>query len=168
MSDTYDEKIEGKSTTEKQSFPDMRKNRFSERLKFAMAGTTNTVLANMCGVSESTIRSYLAGRTTPTLTVLGSISKALNIPETWLVSGAPEGQHVIEEPVITKRSNSSVSVDAEMLRKLIEAIDRLDRMRDRPLSPDKKAKIIALLYEYCEKKKVVNDESIAMMMDIAS
>ncbi|KHA57156.1 hypothetical protein NM74_08045 [Aeromonas hydrophila] len=73
-----------------------------------------------------------------------------------------------DDPLITKRSTIEVSVDYERLQKLIEAVDQLDKMRRRPLPSDRKAKIIALLYEYCEQKRAVSDESIAMMMDAAS
>ncbi|MGY4028107.1 LexA family transcriptional regulator [Aeromonas rivuli] len=64
-----------------------RKNRFSERLKIAMNGMSNSAFAKLCGVNESTIRSYLADKTTPTLTVLEDIAQASGVSFVWLASG---------------------------------------------------------------------------------
>ncbi|MGL4889149.1 MAG: XRE family transcriptional regulator, partial [Aeromonas veronii] len=95
MTTTYTEKTDVGRNDGERFFPDMRKNRFCERLKFAMNGMANTALANMCGVSESTIRSYLQEKTTPTLTILDSLSSALSTPATWLLSG--ESTNVVRE-----------------------------------------------------------------------
>lgn len=75
------------SSQSQQFFPDMRKNRFSERLKWAMQGATNSSFAKKIGITEATVRNYLSDKTSPTLSVLENISIATSAPLTWLVSG---------------------------------------------------------------------------------
>lgn len=87
MSDTYEEKTAMQLPQSQQFFPDMRKNRFSERLKWTMQGATNSSFAKKIGITEATVRNYLSDKTSPTLSVLENISRATNTPLTWLVSG---------------------------------------------------------------------------------
>ncbi|UAN47035.1 helix-turn-helix transcriptional regulator [Serratia sp. JSRIV001] len=65
-------------------------NRFSERLKIAMGAMTNVALANVCGISESAVRSYLKGRSYPGIDKIQAIAQACSAPMEWLITGDVE------------------------------------------------------------------------------
>lgn len=84
---SYNEKIAGEENGHKQSFLNERKNRFSDRLRVVMKGETNVSFAEKVGVTETTVRRYLANGSVPNLDVLERISGATGYEVGWLASG---------------------------------------------------------------------------------
>lgn len=68
-----------------QTFSDMTKVRFINKLSEAMNGLSNNAFAALCGLNERTIRKYIRGEAYPTLESLASISFATNKPIEWFV-----------------------------------------------------------------------------------
>lgn len=61
--------------------------RFKERLEKAMGRMTNVELARLCGISETAVRTYLKGKSLPTIDKAAAIAKACNVDLTWLITG---------------------------------------------------------------------------------
>lgn len=84
---SYKEKIAQNENAPKQSFPGERKNRFSDRLRVVMKGETNVSFAEKVGITETTVRRYLADGSVPNIDVLERISDATGYEVGWLASG---------------------------------------------------------------------------------
>ncbi|EMO4249217.1 helix-turn-helix domain-containing protein [Citrobacter freundii] len=61
--------------------------RFGERLKEAIGGESNLSFAKKCGLSETVIRNYLAGKSYPGIDKLPAIAEAAGTSIEWLVTG---------------------------------------------------------------------------------
>lgn len=94
------EKIDKASSRPKQSFQGERKNRFAERFSLVLKGETNVSFAEKVGVTETTVRRYLAGDTVPNLDVLERISEVTGVSLGWLASGQGpmKGTHLSDKP----------------------------------------------------------------------
>ncbi|EFB0319317.1 helix-turn-helix domain-containing protein [Salmonella enterica] len=62
-------------------------NRFPERLSIAMNGMNNVELANLCGLSEATVRNYRKGKNYPPLDKIQLIAEACGCSLEWLATG---------------------------------------------------------------------------------
>lgn len=60
---------------------------FKDRLKHAMNGMSNVELAARCGISETAIRTYLNGKSLPTIDKIVSIAEACETNVEWLITG---------------------------------------------------------------------------------
>ncbi|MEA1063908.1 MULTISPECIES: helix-turn-helix domain-containing protein [Erwiniaceae] len=60
---------------------------FGERLREAMDGESNSAFAKKCGLSETVIRNYLAGKSYPGIDKLPAIAEASGRSIEWLVTG---------------------------------------------------------------------------------
>jgi len=73
--------------SEKHPFPLERIGCFKERLKEVKSTQTLRGFSSKCGISEATLRSYLAGETYPTLDRLMQIAAGAQVDPTWLAFG---------------------------------------------------------------------------------
>lgn len=72
---------------------------FKERLKTALGSRSLRSFSRECGLSEATLRSYLAGDTYPTLDRLEQISAAAGVAAIWLAFGSEAGEEEAGKPV---------------------------------------------------------------------
>ncbi|MDD9338913.1 MAG: helix-turn-helix transcriptional regulator [Providencia heimbachae] len=89
---------------------------FKERLRQAMNGMTNVDLARMCGLSETAIRTYLKGRSLPTIDKAAAIASACNVNIEWLITG--EFNKEIEQYIETSNVQNIDSPVTEIQRML--------------------------------------------------
>lgn len=87
MSDNCKEKSDERSKIRDRIISSSSIIRFGERLKQAMNGMTNVELAKRSGMSEATIRKYLAGKIYPTIDSLAVVAEACAVPFSWLAFG---------------------------------------------------------------------------------
>ncbi|HCT7706577.1 TPA: helix-turn-helix transcriptional regulator [Morganella morganii] len=87
MSDNYKEKSDERSKIRDRIISSSSIIRFGERLKQAMNGMTNVELAKRSGMSEATIRKYLAGKIYPTIDSLAVVAEACAVSFSWLAFG---------------------------------------------------------------------------------
>lgn len=105
------------------------KNNFAGRLKIAMAGDTNAGAAEKGGVSEGSIRGYLAGRSIPGLETAFALSQAYRVSLDWLAGGEdrqPEALGVREnadEMRLLVEAGRKATQRNFHLRKIVEWID---------------------------------------------
>ncbi|MTC34149.1 helix-turn-helix domain-containing protein [Providencia alcalifaciens] len=116
MSDSYNEKSEDKAKIRDRIISTTPIVRFGERLKEAMNGITNVELAKRTGMSEATIRKYIAGKIFPTIDSLAIVADACGVSFSWLAFG--------EEP---DESNSSKYIEQkdDFNGELLTAFNRL-------------------------------------------
>lgn len=108
----------------------MDNNKFKERLCGLLSGESVRGFAAKCGLSDSTIRHYLAGTSEPTLGKIEQIANACNVSVGWLAAGEEDA-----------------ALDEALLKNVIEIIEgRLDEKKI-SLSPSKKSELICMLYE---------------------
>ncbi|WP_244370843.1 helix-turn-helix domain-containing protein [Rahnella sp. ChDrAdgB13] len=72
-------------------------NRFSERLKEAMSGMSNSELARRCGMSETTIRKYLKGAIYPGIDSAAIVAHACDVSLIWLLCGTEQKVEEVSE-----------------------------------------------------------------------
>lgn len=123
-------------------------------------GLSRIEFAEKTGIKQRTIETLEYRQTSPNSDILFSIVKAFPQYAYWLISGNTIplfGQIKPSEkiPDNTLRPNPTVSeLDLELLQTIIEAVEEALIEIRRKLAPDKKAKIIALLYEqYSEQQE---------------
>lgn len=116
MSDSYNEKSEDKSKIRDRIISTTSIVHFGERLKEAMNGMTNVELAKRTGMSEATIRKYIAGKIFPTIDSLAIVADACGVPFSWLAFGDK-----------TKESNSAITNELkdDSSNELLMAFNRL-------------------------------------------
>ncbi|MDC9620104.1 helix-turn-helix domain-containing protein [Xenorhabdus sp. XENO-7] len=76
---------------------------FKDRLRQAMGSESGNSLAKRCGISEAAIRTYLSGKTYPSLDKLALLAEKCEVSIEWLANGsnvdsAPEVPEVKEVP----------------------------------------------------------------------
>lgn len=92
-------------------------NRFAERLKIAMDGLSNVALASSCDISESAVRSYLKGRSYPSIDKIQAIAEACDAPLIWLITG--------EE--VAEKNDSSVLFDDKQMGGVLNLMTKEQR-----------------------------------------
>lgn len=91
---------------------------FADRLKMAMGEESNSGFAKKCGLSESAIRNYLKGQTTPDLDTLGKIAEVSGYSLAWLASGEGEKRRAV---TITKATPEGFGNAKELTFKIYPA-----------------------------------------------
>lgn len=115
-----------------------------ERLKYLVDQKANGIAADFAreiGIQPATFHNYLKGRP-PSFEVLSGLRSVYAININWLIDG--KGEIYGDVPA----KNEDLAMDLEILRRIIKWVeDRLER-EGKELIPDKKARFIALAYEY--------------------
>ncbi|HAE4965212.1 TPA_asm: helix-turn-helix transcriptional regulator [Salmonella enterica subsp. salamae serovar 18:z10:z6] len=132
-------------------------NRFSERLTIAMGGMTNVELADLCGLSEATVRNYRKGKNYPPLDKIPLIAQACGCSLEWLVTGRNDEEKKTENEincefeVVISQTLSALSVEEKELvlrfirREGTNNLVRLAAMNTSTISPDAVESIIDVL-----------------------
>ncbi|HBC3397754.1 TPA: hypothetical protein KDX89_004570 [Vibrio parahaemolyticus] len=144
--------------------------RFKERLKFIIGDRSVRSFSRDCGLAEKTLRNYMAGKQYPTLDRLDLIANASGKTIEWLVTGQ-DSSDIKKEGSTERRENAdqeSIPIDRELLQTSIEAIELLCEKKRLRMSPEKKAKVIALVYTISLEEKNVDESVIYQILDLAS
>lgn len=117
---------------------------FPQRLAEIKGGMSTLAFAQKCGISESIFRKYLAGTSVPGADKLVEIAQTAKVSLSWLATG--EG----------RRDGVDETLDLAALRSVIAGVEDGLHEIGGTMTPEKKAELIALLYEmHC------NGESIS-------
>ncbi|EKT54185.1 helix-turn-helix domain-containing protein [Providencia sneebia] len=116
MSDSYNEKSDDKSKIRDRIISTTSIIRFGERLKQAMNGMTNVELAKRTGMSEATIRKYIAGKIFPTIDSLAIVADACGVSFAWLAFGDTHD---------TNNNSSNNVLKDDFNKELLTAFNRL-------------------------------------------
>ncbi|WP_143557043.1 MULTISPECIES: helix-turn-helix transcriptional regulator [unclassified Serratia (in: enterobacteria)] len=102
-SNSYDDKSADGPKIQERIFVESGIVHFGQRLKLAMekaGGLTNVALAERTGMSEAVIRSYLKGKTYPTVDRLALLAYACDCSLEWLLVGHGEDKFVSHKSAI--------------------------------------------------------------------
>jgi transcriptional regulator with XRE-family HTH domain len=107
-------------------------NKFKERLQsLILKNESIRSFASRCGLSDSTLRHYIAETSEPTLGKIEMIARACNVSVGWLAAG----------------EEKDVVLDKALLKQIAQIIeDRLNE-KNASLSTAKKMELICILYE---------------------
>lgn len=128
MTKSYIEKIDNDTNAFKQFFADSGINRFGQRLQEAMKAKgigSNVKLAAMVDMSETVIRSYINGRTLPTLDRLALLAYACDCSINWLATGESDSNKKTIKYTKINKENDFMPGGAS-LRDLVATMKALD------------------------------------------
>ncbi|WP_152004129.1 helix-turn-helix domain-containing protein [Desulfoluna spongiiphila] len=115
-----------------------------DRLKYLIDLKARGIAADFAreiGIAPATFHYYLKGRA-PSFDVLKGMRNAYSVNINWFITG--EGEAFGDE----SETSETLQMDLEVLHRIIKWVEEwLDR-EDKFLPPDKKARFIALAYEY--------------------
>lgn len=137
-----------------------------ERLKAARGeiGLNQADMAAAVGVSKAAWQSYEYGNSEPKLSTLQAMA-GQGLSARWLVTG--EGPMMAAETE-TASNPIQLSLDDDLLRDTIEALEEVLAEQGLSLAPDKKAKAIALTYELFAEGGEVDRERIGKIIRLAA
>ena len=129
-----------------------------ERLHQAVTttGLSQKDFAEAANMPLSSLKVYLSGKKRPGFDALAAIVKTSGVSADWLLTG--------EEKDLSKLSTP----DFAMLEQIIEGVEEFLEQRRRTLPPQKKAKVIALLYEHFYGEGEVDATYLTSMVRVAS
>lgn len=140
---------------------------FPERLKIIVDQVGNASrLGKLAGISYKSISGYLAGSNDPSRERLVAIAKAANVNLLWLATGegpmrsgdTPDPAQP-QEKAESAEERSQSPVDMELLTDIIRALENALAQTGRTLAPNKKAEVIAILYELEQRKGSQEDST---------
>jgi transcriptional regulator with XRE-family HTH domain len=143
---------------------------FFDRLKFLIqeqAGGKHTVFAKKAGIPVSTFQSYLSKRF-PNPENLIRICATYHVTLDWLMTGQGERYRPEAEVRQNRPDYAARRIDTVLLRDIIRSIDEGLQSRQAGLTNEKKAELIALLYEiHVESGKVVDPQTVHRYLRLA-
>ncbi len=133
--------------------------RLHELVDIKCAGKS-TVFAKKAGIPIATFHNYLKGRT-PSAETLFHIRETFSANINWLLTG--EGEMFGDESGAPGEAQPDLTIDLEILHRIIKWVEERLESEGKELVPDKKARFIALAYEYFaapEEGKAVDDKGM--------
>lgn len=132
-----------------------------ERIKEAMTLKCQSIkeFSELTGIPYPSLREYLAGKKKPGFDALASIVGATEVSADWLLTGEGSklrGQLGASEP------------DTDMLAQIVEGVELLLKKTRRELSPEKKARVIVMLYRSFAANHQVDLAIIREMIELAA
>lgn len=115
------EKSEKTNETQKRIIQNDGIIRFKERLEKSMGRMTNVELARLCGISETAVRTYLKGKSLPTIDKAAAIAEACNVDLTWLITGA---EPVIPSSEIVKINESNNNKSMNEIQSMLNDLSK--------------------------------------------
>ncbi|WP_421210050.1 helix-turn-helix domain-containing protein [Aeromonas enteropelogenes] len=148
----------------------------SERVSYLIGDMSVNSKAKFWGIPTSTIAGMLERGTEPTMRNAVKIAAAEGVTLHWLATG--EGPMRTEEvsnqrslnrdSVRLNQSNEMEPLDTYTLQKVIEAVELISDNMDKPLKPERKAKIISVLYDHCIRVDSMDPKFVRQVIDLAS
>ncbi|MEA3643586.1 MAG: helix-turn-helix transcriptional regulator [Lamprobacter sp.] len=138
------------------AFPSWDGAGFPERLLEAKGGMSTLAFAKKCGISESSFRKYLTGGSVPGADKLLEMAQTAGVSLTWLASG--EG----------RRDGVEERLDVATLRSVIAGVEAGLQEIGGTMAPEKKAELIALLYEMHCNGESISAKPMLRLVQLAS
>lgn len=126
---------------------------FASRMNVAIKHADGaTRMAEKIGVSTSVLRKWRAGHSEPTMSNLINMAAAGDVDLAWLMTGegSQEG---------TGQQLGQPAPDLDMLEEVISKTERMFKSRRASVTPEARAKVIRLIYEYCLRQGHQMDEA---------
>lgn len=135
-----------------------------EAVKEIAGVSRDSELANLLGIRQSMISMWRKRGTIPYEFLL-HFCEQRNIDMVWLLTG--EGPRYRGE----SQPSPSRQIDLELMREVIETVEEVFERGNLSLAPEKKARLITLIYEEIaedETKKASMEQKVVKLMKLAS
>ncbi|CAM5522472.1 helix-turn-helix domain-containing protein [Eoetvoesiella caeni] len=144
------------------SLGDKEESDFISRMRLCSdkIGSVNA-LARKSGIAQSTVRRYLEGGE-PGRPHLIAIAEAAGVDLIWLATGrgASGAQRVESEPL---------TPDMDLLEQVISKTERMLARKEKKASPEAKAKVVRMIYEYClRQESKIDEKSLDNVIEFAA
>ncbi|WP_180147065.1 hypothetical protein [Desulfoluna butyratoxydans] len=119
-----------------------------DRLKYLVDLKSAGIAADFAraiGIAPATFHTYIKGRS-PSVETLTGMRDTFSININWLLTG--RGDVFGEEVTTTENTPEDLSIDLEVLHRIIKWVEERLKSEGKEMIPDKKARFIALAYEY--------------------
>ncbi|MDD2366655.1 MAG: helix-turn-helix transcriptional regulator [Desulfuromonadaceae bacterium] len=129
----------------------MLSDNFKDRLKKVMGSGSNSSFARKCEISESAVRNYLKGQTTPDLGTLAKIAEVSGYSLAWLASGEGPMKGFTAVPEAERKAIDSdkpavyLDVIEDVFEEITRIFDRKVGNRRAEISSDKSVTLVMLL-----------------------
>ncbi|MEA3643658.1 MAG: helix-turn-helix domain-containing protein [Lamprobacter sp.] len=150
------ETVKSDSTSYQCGYPGWDGAGFPQRLAEIKGGMSTLGFAQKCGISESIFRKYLAGTSVPGADKLVEIAQTAQVSLSWLATG--EG----------RRDGVEDRLDLAMLRSVIAGVEADLEEIGGSMAPEKKAELIALLYEMACNGESISEKPMLRLVRLAS
>lgn len=138
---------------------------FGERLKERRQkyGFSQLELAQKIGANKNTIQRYESGEL-PKGNFIIAIAEVLECSIDWLLRGVE-----FKPDPKTDELSSKLTLDTDLLLSIIQSLENGLHRRGLVLDPDKKAEVIALLYEsYSDTEKEVTEQTVERYLKLVA
>lgn len=129
--------------------------RFKDRFLIALRDESVYAFAKRTGLSESLIRKYLNGASSPGLDNATLIARTLGVSLDWLATG--EGDGAREKDA---RPPQDAALDADTLTQAVELFEEALATRGLTMAPRQKADAFVQIYSLLMKKKIEEREAV--------
>lgn len=131
-----------------------------ERLMMLRGFATQADFASEIGINSNTLRAYEKGRSQPSAETLQEICLKYEVSPAWLLLGQGTARAV--------NTTSAHPIDQSLLEASIEAVEEVLEDTDRTMRPDKKAELIAAIYElYADTEKSIDKPRVLRLVKSA-
>jgi transcriptional regulator with XRE-family HTH domain len=144
-----------KKLTSEETFPGL-----PNRIKFLRGERTQKEFGEILGVSKAAISKYESGIAIPSSDILRKIAFIGNKEIDWLLRG--------DQPSIPQLSDSAYihdergePLDVALLSEVLTEIKNFIADKGLKLLPQREARLVALVYDHCQKDKVKPDRNLA-------
>lgn len=150
------ETVKSDSTPHQGGYPGWDGAGFPQRLAEIKGGMSTLGFAQKCGISESIFRKYLSGTSVPGADKLVEIAQTAQVSLSWLATG--EG----------RRDGVEDTLDLATLRAVIAGVEEGLKEIGGSMASDKKAELIALLYEMACNGESISEKPMLRLVRLAS
>jgi len=145
-----------KKLTSEETFPGLPK-----RIKFLRGKRTQKEFGEILGVSKATISKYESGISIPSSDILRKIASVGNKPIGWLLRGdQPSAPQLLGHTPEICGAGPGPPLDAALLADILTEIQKLIADKPLELSPQRQARLVALVYDHCQSDKVKPDRML--------
>jgi len=145
-----------KKLTSEETFPNLPK-----RIKFLRGKRTQREFGKILGVSKATVSKYESGISIPSSDTLRKIASEGNKPIEWLLRGDQSSapQPLGQTPEICG-AGPGPPLDMALLAEILTEIQKFIAGKRLELSPQREARLVALVYDHCQADKVKPDRML--------
>jgi len=145
-----------KKLTSEETFPGLPK-----RIKFLRGKRTQKEFGEILGVSKATISKYESGISIPSSDILRNIASAGNKPIEWLLRGdQPSAPQLLGQIPEICGAGPGPPLDVAILVEILMEIKKFIADKCLELSPQREARLVALVYDHCLADKVKPDRML--------
>jgi transcriptional regulator with XRE-family HTH domain len=144
-----------KKLTVEETFPGL-----PTRIKFLRGGRTQEEFGEILGVSKATISKYESGISIPSSDILRKIASIGNKGIEWLLRGDRSLTLQPSEYPQYAYDRSRAPLDVVLLSEILTEIKNFIAEKRLKLMPQREARLVALVYDHCQKDKVRPDRNL--------